>query len=255
MHYRISPNRLLALSLCLIVSDVLATTSLSFNSPSSLTEVSSIDDSIDFAVVATVDPAGSSFTAPSESATLNDWLASSGSSSVDASFQLLGEAGFGFSSNSPSWDQTNAGSDNNWRWRTLNGAAQGVSPRGNGEQFQLGEIIWFEVQGLDEDQVFELHGYTLFDNAPQRLSLYTGDSTSIQFYETGQASSNLSGNTISLTNGGRFGFGWNDAFTSGSRSGLEGIEFDIVQVPEPSGILMLGLVGLAGLVHRRREHC
>lgn len=252
MKHTITHAVLSALALCSTAS---ASTILSFVADSTPSEVNSSGSSLTLDITTSTLVDDGTVNAASETAAVNDWLGLSGSATVSDSFQLVAQAGFGFSSANPSWNASeySTSSASVLRWRVNSGSGDGVSPLGGGEKFSQSEILWFEVKGLEAGSAVSLESYTLLDNNAGRLDIYTGDVNSIGLLGKASADAAFPGGPLLLQNGDRFGFGWNDG-GSGQRTALKTVTFDVVSVavPEPSGAALLALGGLA-LVSRRRR--
>jgi hypothetical protein len=145
-----------------------------------------------------------------------------GTATTDDVITLTANAGFGFVVGSPTWDETDAVSPN------VNGiifsSSDGMAPNGNGTRFIEGQILWFEVSGLEAGSTLQLKGYTLKDNSPSRIKLYTEQSGGGMVDQGVGAPTVVLDVPVALANGDRFGFRYAGG---GRRCGLYTVTFDI----------------------------
>lgn len=187
---------------------------------------------------------------------LNSWVGLSGTGTQNASFSLLTTAGFDFDVSNPAYDSSAyapgeppvpaPGAS------ILKITSDGFFPMGPSNRFSPGEILHFTVSGLASDQRLVLTGYTIIGNNPDRVNLYYGNDAT--FFDTPLTGiGDTSGESISLSNGQQFGFGYNRT-SGGSRGGLSSLTFDIVAVPEPSTFVFLSaLLAFVSTMLRRRR--
>jgi hypothetical protein len=181
---------------------------------------------------------------------VNAWLALDGSTTENDSFFLDAEVGFGFDANDPDYDTSEYLADpalNTYRFRFAQGTVFGFAPVGASAQFQTGEILHFTISGLEGGHRFVLTGYELRDNSSDRTDLFYGDG--VTKVDTISPIMDVSGENIILGNGDQFGFGY--TATAGARSNLLNLTFDIVAIPEPGSLPLVGVGLLACLILRR----
>jgi hypothetical protein len=172
-----------------------------------------------------------------------------GSSSVDDTFVLSVFGGFDFDATSAAtwtWDTTaytNA-LDNNFNYRDTGLSLTGS---GGGNQFDLGEIIWFEVSGLEAGNSLKIPSYTVLGNVATAIDFYSEiGGAGIEWIDSTVIGQNFLTDMV-LENGDRFGFGMT---ADKNRGELGAIEFDVI--PEPATMGMFTAMGGALLWFRRR---
>lgn len=147
-----------------------------------------------------------------------------GSATTDDVITLTANAGFAFAGDGdPTWDTTDytvTPANNNIIFHT----SDGMAPNGNGTRFVQGEILWFEITGLESGNVFTLKGYTLKDNSPDRVKLFTEQSGGGMVDRGTGAPSVTLGTLVEMNNGDRFGFRY---WGGGRRCCLYTLTFDI----------------------------
>lgn len=187
---------------------------------------------------------------------MGDAVMLSGSSTVADSFTLTSTVGFGFQHDGTwTWDTTAHTADpakNNINFR-----ASGMAPNGtSGAKYSDGEIIWFEVGGLDDGNSVLIQQYILNGKAQDRVDFfYQQGAGSIQKIDSAPTPGDygLGSTTLSVTLSDGDYFGWADnAGNTGARGELIGFEFDVI--PEPATVGMLAFCGAGLWWIRRRIH-
>ena len=203
----------------------------------------------------TINTANNTVTSAGEAANFMNNIVVSGANSVDDDFIFTLNAGFGFdpTAGNETWDTTDASANNTFRIF----AGRGIGPRGaNGNpKFRDGEILWFEVSGLDAGNSLELNGFTMFDDNGAEstfFNYYTGDSGGTITLGGTATDGGVTtfGSALSLSNGDRFGIAYSKIGDTANRSYLSSL--DINMIPEPATIGMLGLGALVIVLHRKK---